>query len=484
MNNAAIEWRITDNGLEPFVDDIAMTWAPQPGSQEAYLSCPIFEVLNQGPRGGGKTDLMLMDFYQDVNQGWGQELRGVIFRRSYPELQDLIDKSLKWFTQLCPAAKYNRSEHYWTFPAGEKLFFRHFAEPADYWRFHGHAYTFIGWEELCTWPDDQCLKSMMSTMRSTAKNIPMKVRATANPYGVGHNWVKMRYELSGTGGLIGKLIEEGTERISIKSELHENRVLLHADPTYIDKLRSSARNEAELRAWVFGDWDIIAGGMFDDVWRSDIHVVPDFPLTAIPKQWRVDRSYDHGQSRPFSVGWWAESNGEPFERNGRMYGKVPGDLYRVAEWYGWTGKPNEGKRMLSQDIARGIVSRERTWGISGRVQVGVADGSIFDAYEPGRSVSGEMLREGLRWEPADKGPGSRKQGWDQIRTLLRNAATDREEPGLFVLERCEQFRRTVPVLPRSDKDPDDVDTRAEDHIGDETRYRVRRPDRRIYSGDF
>jgi hypothetical protein len=33
----------------------------------------------------------------------------------------------------------------------------------------------------------------------------------------------------------------------------------------------------------------------------------------------------------------------------------------------------------------------------------------------------------------------------------------------------------VPVLPRDEKDPDDVDTEAEDHVADEARYRCRRP---------
>lgn len=482
-----LEWKDTDTGLKPYVDGQEVTWAPQPGSQEAFLQCPLFEVLYEGTRGGGKTDTLLMDFYQHVGHGFGSEWRGVIFRRSYPELEDIINKSQKWFGQLCPQAKFNRSEHFWTFPGGEKLFLRHFEKPADYWRFHGHAYTFIGWEELCTWPDDQCLKAMISTMRSSMPGIPIKLRATANPYGVGHNWVKIRYRLPSK-GIVGKVIEEdGMKRVSIHSDIRENRVLLLSDPNYIDKLVQAARNEAERRAWVDGDWNIVAGGMFDDVWDAEYHVLPDFPPSKIPPGWRIDRSYDHGQSKPFSVGWWAESNGEPLEYNGRLYGPVRGDLIRFAEWYGWTGKPNEGRRMLSTDIARGILEREEQWGISRRVQVGVADRSVFDAYEPGKSVAGEMLREGIRWEPSDKGPGSRKQGWDQIRILLRNSVPHggpREDPGLFVLDRCDQFKRTVPVLPRSERDPDDVDTEAEDHIGDETRYRVRQPDKRVYQGDF
>ena len=36
----------------------------------------------------------------------------------------------------------------------------------------------------------------------------------------------------------------------------------------------------------------------------------------------------------------------------------------------------------------------------------------------------------------------------------------------------QQFMRTVPVLPRDEIDRDDVDSAAEDHVGDETRYRL------------
>ena len=460
-----------------------MAWAPQEVSQVAFLGCPIYECLLEGPRGGGKTAVLIMDWYQHVGQGYGSEWRGILFRRSYPELQDVIEKTLSLFAVLCPSAKYNRSEHYWTMPQGEKLFLRHFEKPDHYWNFHGHSYTWIGWEELCLWPNDECLTSMMSTSRSSVVGIPIKVRATTNPYGVGHNWVKARYRLPITSETqVGPV--DG-DRVAIHSHLAENKVLLHADPNYIKRIISAARNAAEEAAWVHGDWDIVAGGMFDDIWDKDVHFVQAIPLPLIPKLWRIDRSYDHGQSKPFSVGWWATSNGEPFTFMGRQYGTVPGDLYRVAEWYGCTGKPDEGLRMLSSDIGRGIAEREERWGISGRVFIGPADSSIFDPFEPGKTVAGEMRRSGIIWESADKSPGSRKQGWQLLREMLAAAKTlPREEPGLFVFNTCFDFKRTFPVLPRSPKDLDDVDTEAEDHIGDECRYRVRRRDRTVKSGAY
>ena len=259
------------------------------------------------------------------------------------------------------------------------------------------------------------------------------------------------------------------------STTEENQILLRSDPEYISRIKEAARNPAEEAAWLLNDWDVVAGGMFDDLWAPAHHVIPDVDPRTIPPGWRLNRSYDHGQSKPFSVGWWAESNGEPVEVGGKLYGTVRGDLFRLAEWYGWNRHPNEGLRMMSTEIADEILRRERAMGA--QFKPGPADSSIFDDFEPGKSVAGDMQKRGVRWNPADKRAGSRKQGWDQIRKLLRGALPTgkgpREEPGIFVCRGCDQFLRTFPVLARSDKDPDDVDTDSEDHVADEVRYRLR-----------
>lgn len=490
---AEIEWHETDHGLKPFVVTSQTTkeavWAPQPGSQAAFLECPIFECLYTGTRGPGKTDALLMDYAQEVGNGWGSDWRGVLFRRTYPELQDVIDKSKRWFPQIWPEAEFNEAKTFWRWPGGEMLFFRHFAKEGDYWSYHGHAYPWIGWEELTNWSDPVCYKRMFSCARSTAVGIPIKVRATTNPYGVGHNWVKARFRLPiPDKWVVGQVIrdsrdDEGNvepERVVICGKLSENRILMHADPGYLQRLKSGARNRSEYKAWINGSWDIVAGGMFDDLWFPDVHILPSVPFNVIPRSWKLDRSYDHGQSKPFSIGWWAESNGETFRWEGRTLGTVPGDLFRVAEWYGWNGKPNEGIKMLSRQIAQGILDREDDFGLKGRVRPGPADGSIFDDYEPGKSIAGDMKSLGVRWTKSDKGPGSRKQGWEQLRKLLVNSMPTkngkREHPGLFVMDRCRQFMRTFPILPRSHKDLDDVDTESEDHIADEVRYRCRKRD--------
>ena len=477
------------------VDGRDVIWAPQAGSQVDFLQCPLFEVLYHGTRGPGKTDALLMSYAQHVDAGHGQAWRGIIFRQTYPQLADVQAKSEKWFRQIFPRARFNRSGMRWEWPGGEMLLLRHMARPEDYWNYHGHEYPFIGFEELANWNSDECFRSMFACCRSSTPGVPRMVRATTNPYGVGHNWVKERYQLHGqwwkTVVLEAPLDLDGREeppRAAIHGHIDENKILMAADPKYKQTIAASAANEAMARAWLEGSWDFVAGGMFDDVWDQRRNVVPEF---VVPAGWRLDRAFDWGSSRPFSVGWWAQSDGSDLLLDdGRLVSTVRGDLFRAREWYGWTRRPNEGLRMLAVDIAKGIVERELLWGWRSlgrcRVRAGPADSSIF-TVENGVCIAHDMdqpvridgrVYQGVAWVAADKRPGSRKMGWEMMRKMISNARPSengpRELPGLFVVGRqCPQFLRTVLALPRDERDLDDVDTDSEDHIGDETRYRVR-----------
>lgn len=477
--------------------DRRVVWTPQDGFQVDFLQCPIFELLGHGTRGGGKTDVLLVDFAQHVGQGFGPAWRGILFRETYPQLADVVAKSEKWFRQIFPGAKFNRSKMQWEWPNGEMLLFRHMQRPEDYWGYHGHEYPWIGWEELTNWATDECYKLMFACCRSSSSKVPRKVRATTNPYGIGHNWVMSRFELQGQWWKTivipePKDVDGRPEppRASIHSHIDENKILLQADPHYKTSITAAASNKAMAQAWADGSWDLIAGGMFDDVWDPNRNNVPDF---AVPPSWKIDRAFDWGSSKPFSVGWYAQSDGSDLLlKNGKVMSTVRGDLFRVREWYGWTGKANEGKRMLAVDVAKGIIEREVLWGwrtVRGtRVFPGPADSSIYvtengicialDMDKPIR-LDGNAVYHGVTWTPADKRPGSRKLGWEAARKMIRNARAaqpgqPREKPGLFVVaQHCPQFLRTVLSLPRDPKDLDDVDTDAEDHIGDELRYRIR-----------
>jgi hypothetical protein len=440
-------------------------WQAQAGSQELFLSCPLREVCYSGTRGPGKTDALLMSFAQHCGKGYGLHWRGVIFRKEYKHLDDIITKSKRWFNQFSPAHRprflSSQGAMKWVWPDGEELLFRAFSDPDDYWNFHGHEYPFIGWEELTSWSSIDCYESMMSCNRTSRPGgLPLQVRSTTNPYGVGHNWVKQYFIDPAPYGVPIKN-SEGQARVTLFGAVGENKFI---DAEYLKTLRALTEPNKR-KAWLFGSWDITSGGMFDDLWVREKHVLTQF---TPPTSWRIDRAFDWGSSHPFSVGWWAESDGTPAVIGGVERHFHRGSLIRMAEWYGCTGKPNEGLRLTAVAVAEGILSRERSMKIAPKP--GPADSAIY-AVTDDISIGQNMEKAGVRWVPADKRAGSRKNGWEVMRGRLEAAANNTEKPGLYVMEGCRDFIRTIPSLPRDTRDPDDIDTDAEDHIADEVRYR-------------
>ncbi len=496
-------------------------WEPLEGSQQLALCCPCNHILYEGTRGPGKTDAQIMYFRRFVGQGYGYFWRGAIFDLEYKNLDDLISKSKRWFRQFNDGAKFlaSKGDLKWVWPTGEELWFRVMKTEEDYWNYHGHEFPFIGWNELTKHANSSMYDMAMSLNRSSfipqlhsplnrdgsvrlLPEIPLVVFSTTNPYGVGHNWVKHRFIDPAPPGKLIKITREvfnprtqqremiTKTQVRLFGSYKENKYLA---PEYVLELESIT-DPNKRAAWLWGDWDITSGGMFDDVWSSAYNIVEPF---NVPNEWRIFRSFDWGSSKPFSVGWWCESDGgDLLLANGKWKSTVKGDLFRIGEWYGWNGVPNTGIRMLATKIAEGIVERELKMGIHGRVKPGPADNSINDDME-GTSIATEMAKrvkvrgkeyKGVTWTPSNKSPGSRKNGWELMRVAIYNAQPDasggpREYPGLFVVRTCQDgFIRTIPTLPRDKKDPDDVDTNAEDHVADEARYVILSFGKRFTSG--
>lgn len=465
----------------------------------------------EGTRGGGKTDNQVMFFRSRVGIGYGEFWRGVIFDREYKNLDDLIVKSKRWYKQFGDGARFlqSKSDYKWVWPTGEELLFRQMKTEDDYWNYHGQEFPFIGWNELTKQPNSNLYDAMMSCNRSSflpaehtpkiildrfgkpLPEIPLVVFSTTNPYGVGHNWVKSRFIDPGPAGKVIKMTSDvfnpRTQRrepitktqVRIFSSYKENKYL---SPEYILELEN-IQDPNKREAWLMGNWDITSGGMVDDVWSSEHNIVEPFQF---PTTWRMFRSFDWGSSKPFSIGWWVESDGSDYvDHMGRLRSTIKGDLFRVAEWYGWNGVPNNGLKLTAKEIAKGVIQRELKWGIYGRVKPGPADSAIYTT-EDGNCIASNMQKKviingrqykGVKWVPAKKGPGSRKLGWELLRVGISNAQPEetgypRENPGIFIFRNCDQTIRTLPSLPRDAKDLDDVDTDSEDHIADEIRYVV------------
>ena len=420
----------------------------------------------------------IMDYLQGVGVGYGQDYRGILFREAYTELTDIIAKTKKWIPQIFPEARYNASDHRWTFSDGEELLLRYARTEDDYWQYHGHEYPWIGWEELTNWATNVIYLKMMSCNRSANSKIPKKYRSTCNPSGPGHQWVKDRF-INVT--LAGKIFydEFGQSRTHLVSRLNENKALLASDPLYKEKLMSMTEDNPQLRkAWVDGSWDLLTGGFFSDIWDRDVHVIKPFRLN--PK-WDVYRSHDWGSSRPWCNTYIAECNGEEND-DGVWFPR--GTNIVINEIYGWTGQPNEGDKATSQQIAIRTLAMDKSIEEYHKVKVypGPADTSIWEVRD-GTSIAKNMRTFGLKWKKAYKGPGSRIAGLSLIRQQLGAAKRqDMEHPHLYFFPQASNHIRVIPIMQPDKVNPEDIDTDLEDHPIDSLRYGLARKLTRIKRG--
>jgi hypothetical protein len=437
-----------------------IAWAPQPGPQRRFVTCPVFEVVYGGARGGGKTDASLGDFALHAKR-YGGNAKGLFVRRTRVALEPTIERAKQIFLPMGAEWRQQRSQFRW--PNGAVLYFHYLSHDADADAYQGHDYTRVYVEELTQFPVPSPVDKLKATLRSAA-GVPCGFRATCNPGGPGHTWVKDRYIDAGPWQVVEEAFENPFDgrpitlrRLFIPAKLTDNPSLLESDPLYVARLQQSGSAQL-VRAWLEGDWSVVEGAFFDN-WSAARNVVEPFP---IPADWTRFRSLDWGSARPFSVGWWAVAGDAT--RAGRV--AIPrGALVRYREWYGSTGKPNEGLKMTAEAVARGIHEREE----SERITYGVADPAIF-ASDGGPSIGERMFLQGVSWRRADNARvarGGAMGGWDQMRARISG---DADGPGLVIFSTCRDFIRTVPVLQHDPARPEDVDTNAEDHAADEARY--------------
>lgn len=438
-------------------------WQPQPGPQTALIQCPVFEVFYGGARGGGKTESSIGDWLEHSAR-YGADAIGIFVRRKLTQLTEVIARTKQLFPKI--GAKYNEQQKTWTMPGGGRLKFVYLEKDSDAEEYQGHSYTRIYVEEVTNFPSSGPVDKLRATLRSGA-GVPVGMRLTGNPGGAGHNWVKKRYIdpnpkgfeiITETVKILGK--EVSLSRVFIPSKISDNHLLMDNDPTYVLRLYQSG-SKALVKAWLEGDWNIIDGAFFDN-WDTDLIVKSTDWLSRIPKHALRFRSFDWGSAKPFSVGWWAVSDG--------TWGLPEGALFRYREWYGASG-PNKGLKIDAALVAQGIRRREE----GEHMAYGAADPSIF-IRNGGPSIMESMLKEGIGWKKADN---KREAGWQQMRRLMGNipldpmdAASAKTDPMLFVCETCEDSIRTIPVLQHDEDHMEDLDTDGEDHAADDWRYAV------------
>ncbi len=425
-----------------------------PTAQQAlFHASDADEVLYGGAAGGGKSRALVMEALMRCLEHPGTA--AYLFRRSYRELEDTLIAEAR---TAYPSAlyTYRAARHDMELLNGSVLRFRHCLSEDDRFLYQGAEIHWLFIDEITHFTKDMYdfLKSRLRAKKSLG--IRPMVRCAGNPGGIGHAWVKARFVDIGEAGKVHAWrVESG---VMGKSRMHTVQFIParstdnpHIGESYIFELEQKPK--ALRDALLHGKWDAFEGQAFAE-WLNDpahhhdgrfSHVIHPFD---IPAAWPRYRSFDFGYARPFSVGWWAVG--------------PDGEVYRYREWYGARG-PNEGIRLDARSIARGIREAERAHEPDMIVR-GVADPSIWDASR-GESIAEQMQRERVYFQSADN---ARLAGKMQLHARLR---LDKEgRTGLYVFSTCKDFIRTVPSLALDPVRVEDVDTRGEDHIYDETRY--------------
>jgi len=428
--------------------DAQLVWRPQPGPQTAFLSCPAFEVMFGGARGGGKTDACLGEWAVHAGR-YAENAKGVFFRHTLPQLEAAIARSKQIYFPL--GARWLEQAKSWVFPNGAVLKFRYLEREDDAENYQGHDYTRLYFEELTNWASPKPIFKVMATLRSGA-GVPCRMRATANPGGPGHHWVRARYIDPAPAGY-QPLIDPDTKqsRVFIPSRLTDNRMLTRHDPDYADRLKMSGSAQL-VRAWLEGDWTVVDGAYFSE-FSAEKHIIKPF---TIPKHWTRYRCFDWGSAKPFACYWIAVSDGDDarFPR---------GALIAYREYYGMGETANVGLKMTAKAVAKQIKKLDggETTGQGGW---GVADPAIFTA-DGGPSIADDMTAVGVTWRRADN---KRIAGWEQIRTRL--TGEEDGKPLLFMFSTCVHLIRTLPALQHDQHKPEDVNSDNEDHAPDALRY--------------
>lgn len=425
------------------------------GPQETFLKAPQQQVLYGGAAGAGKSYALLADAAAGFVH---PQFRGLLVRRTNDELRELIQKSQELYPKAFPGAKWSKQASEWVMPNGSRLWMSYLERDDDVMRYHGQSFTWIGFDELTQWPTPFAWNFLSSRLRTTAPDLPLYQRASTNPGSVGHLWVKKMFIDPAPWGQAfwatdidtGETLVYPPDHSKAGQPLFKRRFIpgrladnpyLAADGQYEMQLLSLP--EIQRKQLLYGDWDVAVGAAFPE-WNRKHHVIEPFD---IPRDWVKFRACDYGYGSKAAVLWFAVS---------------PNDqLIVYRELY--------VSKVLARDLSYMVQNLERE---DGTIYYGVLDSSLWAKRgDAGPSLAEQMIAAGSKWRPSDRSKGSRIAGKNEIHSRLAiDEYTDM--PGLVFFNTCTESIAQLPTIPLDKDNPEDVDTKAEDHIYDALRYGI------------
>ena len=428
---------------------------PNAGPQTDFLAAGEREVLYGGSAGGGKSYAMLADPLRYMGH---PSFSGLLLRHTTEELRELIYKSQEIYPRIWSGIKWSERKMQWVAPSGARLWMSYLDRDDDVLRYQGLAFSWIGFDELTQWATPFAWNYMRSRLRSTAHDLPIFMRATTNPGGRGHHWVKKMFidpapygkKFDATDIETGEALRYPTGHAKAGTALFKRRFIparLSDNPYLAEQGDYEAMllslPEQQRRQLLDGDWDIKEGAAFTEFDRN-IHIVEPY---RIPNNWVKFRACDYGYGSKSGVLWFAVSPAEQII--------VYRELYV--------------SKVLAADLADMILEAEAG---DGNIKYGVLDSSLWHKRgDTGPSLAEQMIMKGCRFRPSDRSKGSRVSGKNEIHRRLQ-VDEYTEEPRLVFFNTCTNITSQLPALPIDKKNPEDIDTHSEDHLYDALRYGI------------
>ena len=318
---------------------------PQEGPQEIFLSTPADIAIYGGAAGGGKTYALLLEGLRNIaNAKFG----AVIFRRQSIQITQeggLWDSSFDVYGGIKGAIPKTSPRRHWRFRSGSRISFAHIDGDKDLNKWQGSQIALIGYDELTHFTKHQFFY-MLSRNRSGCGVKPY-IRATCNPdadswvaefinwwidpdtgYPIAERSGKIRYMARNNDELIWAddkelLIVKGIDTKDIKSvtfiasTIHDNKILLQNDPSYLANLKALPLVERE--RLLNGNWKIkaAAGLMFK---RTKVNMLEVLPTDVI--LWA--RGWDLAATSE-------DENGDPAYTASVLIGKRRNGRYIIAD---------------------------------------------------------------------------------------------------------------------------------------------------------
>lgn len=378
-------------------------------------------------------------------------------------LELTIRRSHQLFKKIDPGAKWNDEKHEWVFSTGFIYQFGHCKDPGDWEQYQSNQYTWIGYDELVQFTEEQ-YDQINTRLRSSDPVLRrmLRIRAMSNPMMkkegqqftvTDPNWVRRLFVDPAPNGkeTLKRQVKmsDGTvewkTRIYLPAKLSDN-----PDPEF---RRSYEFNLASAKphikqALLFGNWYVTAGSFYGDVWNQNLHIVKAF---AIPPDWRRFRSMDWGFKSFGCIGWYAMDEDE--------------NLYKEFELTFREKTDIEVAKMI-----RTIEEELDLWEGRRSLISGPADPQLWEKRgESAKTKADVMLDNGVEWFPAGKDrQASCMRLWKQ---LAHDEGT--RQPGLVFFDGCcPRTVSTLPMIQTSDKNAEEAADGGEDHWHDETRYAV------------